>query len=112
MPSTILDFNAATIDRNVLDGVGGNYALGRVEGTTFLVQYIGRADMDLNARLKHLVNGTYTHFKFNYVHNVKQAYEKECRLYHALGGDGGTLRNQSHPEAPSGMPWTCPVCGK
>lgn len=112
MPSSVLAFDAATIDRNVLPGVGGNYALGLYKDKTFHVQYIGRADMDLNARLKQLDNGGFTHFKFSYARSVKQAYEKECRIYHEFGGGQGELSNQRHPEKPGSMPWVCPVCGK
>jgi len=80
----------------------GKYALGR---SPFSVLYVGRADDDLNARLKQWVN-KYTHFKFTYATSPKDAFEKECKNYHNFK----PTDNKVHPDRPDGTDWKCPVC--
>jgi hypothetical protein len=40
------------IDEIVTQTSPGNYALGYVSNSTFIVRYVGRSDTDLNGRLK------------------------------------------------------------
>jgi hypothetical protein len=52
----------------------------------------------------------YTHFAFHYAASPIDAFERECRAYHALGGSSA-LDNRRHPEPPAGLSWACPVHG-
>lgn len=89
----------------------GNYALGYCDhNRTFVVQYVGRSDSDVKARLHDWVGQKYECFMYSYASSAMAAFEKECRDYHAFEGSG-TLENEAHPERPSGTDSTCPVCG-
>ena len=102
----------ATIDRNFTRTSPGNYALISVSDEAIItVFYIGRADQDLNARLNEWVGkeAKHTHFKADYASSVKDAFEKECQIYHEFG-DSQKLDNVFHPDRPSGKDWECPVC--
>jgi hypothetical protein len=88
----------------------GNYALGYIDGDSFIVTYVGRSDFDLNERLKDWI-GQYPLFKWSYAISEKAAYEKECRNYHDFGGNE-MLVNTIHPAIPEGTNLKCPVCGK
>jgi hypothetical protein len=87
----------------------GNYALGAVDTETgeFLVEFVGRAESGVNVRLKSWVGKTEAElFMFSYAVSRRVAFEKECKLYHALSPPG----NDTHPERPAGVAWTCPRC--
>lgn len=89
----------------------GNYALGKIHPTqkNFIVQYVGRADIDLNDRIKeHLAEG-YSHFKYSYANTPKEAFAKECTNYHDFGEDK-KLHNKAHPSKPVEDNCKCPVC--
>lgn len=102
--------NEKEIDLQIKRGVPGNYAYGYLnDEERFLVQYVGRSDEDLNARIKHGV-GHYKMFKYSYASNMQEAFEKECRNYHDFGGDEGILDNKIHPDRPDGTNYRCPVC--
>lgn len=96
------------IDRLVTRKSAGNYALGYSKGTTFYVKYVGRADDDLNSRLKKWA-GNYSEFKYSYATSPKAAFEKECKNYHDFG-ENQSLENKIHPDRPNGTSWKCPVC--
>jgi hypothetical protein len=98
-----------TIDREVTRTSPGNYALGRKnEKGTFLVDYVGRADSDVKARLKSWVGKTTRPlFKYSYESSAKAAFEKECENYH----DFNPPDNDAHPDRPDGTNWKCPRCG-
>jgi len=96
----------AVIDIKVKKEIGA-YALGYVNNNTFHVSYVGRDDDDLNRRLKEHV-GSYQHFKFRHYNTAKEAYEKECYLYH----DFTPRDNDIHPAKPDGTNYKCPVCGQ
>ena len=87
-------------------GVGpGAYALGRVDSEgRFLVSRVGRSDSDLNKRL-HDHEGDYSQFKFAFYDTAKQAFERECQLYH----DFDPPDNHVHPARPAGTNYSCPV---
>jgi hypothetical protein len=86
----------------------GNYALGNVQNNSFYVKYVGRADSDVNDRLKTWV-GSYKYFKYSYASSPKAAFEKECKNYHDFG-ESNKLDNDIHPDRPNGSNWTCPEC--
>lgn len=97
-----------TINREVTRTSPGNYALGRKDDKgTFLVNYVGRADSDVNARLKSWVGrANYPLFKFSYATSAKAAFEKECENFHDFDPPG----NDVHPARPEGTNWKCPRC--
>jgi len=100
----------AKIDEVVTDTSAGNYALGySKDDGTFIVQYVGRSDSDVNAELKSKVDTKHKQFKFSYASSQKEAFEKECRNYHDFGGSDA-LQNDIHPARPAGKSWKCPVC--
>jgi len=85
----------------------GAFAMGRSEGNTFYIRYVGRSDDDLAAALaKHV--GDYPHFKFAYFGSPRAAFEKECQLYHDFGE--AKLNNKFHPMRPYPDSWHCPRC--
>lgn len=104
-----------TIDKAVTKKSAiGAYILGwvrrREKATMFYSKYVGRSDNDLNARLKQHVGEKYdyTHFRFSYYDSIKEAFEKECELWHEH--DGPELDNKSHPDRPDETKLVCPVC--
>ncbi len=101
----------AGIDAAVTQTSPGAYALGQAGAHgTFLISYVGRADDDLNARLKNHI-GKHPSFKAGFFPSAKAAFDKECELYHMFGGPTGGLDNKIHPDRPKGSYAKCPVCG-
>jgi len=113
MPSTgfngVHKLDVATIDSVVNETSPGVYVLTRKSvAETFYVNYVGRSDSDLNARLKQwAATGKYTHFKAAYYSTAKAAFEKECTIFHDFGG----LDNTNHPQRPAGTSYDCPAPG-
>ena len=101
--------NQTTIDKEVASVSAGAYALGQDDaaGTTFYIDYVGRSDSDVNARLKSHV-GKHRQFKYEYYSSPKAAFEKECRLWHDFGAP--PKDNAVHPARPTNSGWKCPVC--
>lgn len=94
------------IDQEVNQTSAGAFALDDSEnGTSFHVLYVGRSDSDVNAQL-HVYVGTYKRFKFVYCSSPRDAFEKECGLFH----DFDPYDNGIHPLRPPGSNWTCPRC--
>jgi hypothetical protein len=94
----------------ILNGTGpGAYVLTR-EGAnpSFIVNYVGRSDTDLKGRLKQWVGTKYTHFKYGFLSSPKDAFLKECQIFHDFGGVD-SLDNEVHPARPNGTNWKCPV---
>jgi hypothetical protein len=96
------------IDEKITKTSAGNYALGYVKESTFYVKYVGRADSDVNGRLKKWV-GSYQQFKYSYATSPKAAFEKECKNYHDFG-ERKSLDNKIHPDRPDDSSWKCPIC--
>ena len=111
MASTGL-FGPHALDEKTIDThVGastGTYVLGSSDGDTFYVNYVGRSDTDLNGRLKQWV-GSYKHFKYGHYTTVKDAFEKECSIFHDFGGTS-KLDNDIHPDRPKNKDYECPGC--
>jgi hypothetical protein len=85
----------------------GAYALGYTDtGGVYGVEYVGRSDDDLANRLQQHVSEPYRQFKASYFPSAKDAFEKECRLYH----DFPNQNNKAHPARTRGNNWSCPVC--
>jgi hypothetical protein len=113
MPYSLSDLNRLSnekIDAVVTRTAPGVYALDPTERGAFVVKYVGRSDDDLNKRLKDWVGTKYVYFKFDYATSPKNAFEKECELYHDNGGPEGKLDNEIHPRRPDGTDWKCPRC--
>ena len=105
-------FDYATINRIVEANRIGNYALGYMEGDTFIVEYVGRSNTGVAERLldHFLKREDYQSFKYSYASSIKAAYEKECQNYHDFGGLQGKLKNKKHPDRPDGCDYKCPCC--
>lgn len=103
------DLNEKKINEVVSKTSAGNYALGYIDTKgSFIVKYVGRADSDVNDRLKDHVS-KHPKFKFSYASSPKAAFEKECQNYHDFGGSK-KLENKIHPDRPQDSNWKCPVC--
>ncbi len=104
------NLDEATIDSEVSKTSAGNYALGKKNDKgTFLVNYVGRSDSDVNDRLKYWAKKSNSPlFKFSYTTSSKLAFEKECNNYH----DFSPPSNDIHPDKPNGTDYKCPVCGQ
>ena len=98
--------DAATVDRIVTKTSPGAYALGRTDSTTYYISYVGRSDVDVNARLKQHA-GKYAQFTFGYYATALAAFEKECHLFHDFSPG---LDNDAHPARPQGSNARCPRC--
>lgn len=103
------ELTTEVIDKIVSDVGSGVYALTR-EGTEplFIVNYVGRSDDDLNGRLKDWVGTKYTHFKYSFLPTARDAFLKECNLFHDFGGIA-KLDNKVHPARPANSKVNCPV---
>jgi len=102
-------FDSETINKNVAKASAGNYVLGRQDSGTgeSEVDFVERSDSDVNAKLLSWIGETTApQFMFSYVSSRRVAFEKECRLYHALSPPA----NRDHPHKPHKVDWTCPVC--
>ena len=108
--SSLEDLRNEKIDQVITRKSPGVYALDKTMKGRFHASYVGRSDDDLKARLKTHVESEYKYFKFDYATYSKNAYEKECELYHDFGGPEGKLDNKSHPDKPTNSGWKCPKC--
>lgn len=112
MPNTGLNgpyrLSSERIDEVITKTSPGTYALEREDSSdSFIVNYVGRSDDDINDRLKDWVGVKgYKRFKFGYFDSPKAAFEKECGIYHDFDG----LDNEIHPQRPEGTSWQCPRC--
>jgi len=95
------------INDHVRPDVPGVFALGYGGARdTFFVNYIGRSDSDLRARLMDCI-GSDALFKFEVSISSRAAFLRECELFHTFRPRG----NRLHPARPRGADWTCPRCG-
>ena len=96
------------VDAAVVYTSAGAYALGHTDANNvFNIYYVGRADGDVNKRLKDHVSSSHSQFKFAYFSSAVEAYRKECSLYH----DFNPPENIVHPAAPTNSRLTCVICG-
>ncbi len=94
------------IDSNLQSKSPGVYALGQTKDDLFIVRFVGRADADLKTGLRGHLAGPYRQFKFTYALSPRDAFLKECELYH----DSVGLDNKRHPSVPRGGSLLCPRC--
>ena len=91
----------------------GAYLLGHHHNQRFKVKYVGRSDTKLDLRLKKWADGVkYRWFKYEYFKLAKDAFRKECNLWHQHGGEVGKLDNEVHPRRTGNTYWKCPKCSK
>lgn len=84
----------------------GVYALGHQDfNGRFRITHIGRSDKELSQTLRDMI-GTSSLFKFLPLATSKEAFEKECELFHKFKPPGSSL----HPVRPPGTNWSCPRC--
>ena len=100
--------NFDTIDKKVNRVSSGNYAIGRrSKNGIFLFRVIGRANKDLNSKLKSWLDKTDKPlFKFRFSESAREAFEKECTIYHDFVKD----KKIKHPRRPTKSDWKCPRC--
>ena len=112
MPSLSMEgpyrFNIKTINEKVTRVSPGNYVLGRRnDHGTFLFSYIGRANTDLNSKLKSRAEKIdKPFFKFRYSDSAQEAFRIECENFHDYVKDG----KNKHPKRPANTDWQCPRC--
>lgn len=100
------------VEHVVTGAMPGAFALGRMRGGSFVVNYVGRADDDLRgALLAHASAGKYKVMRFDYCAGAEDAYARECAIYHDFGASW-LLDNKAHPKPPEGVEMKCPRCGK
>jgi hypothetical protein len=106
--SVAISFNAPSIDAAVKFQRPGVYALGYTSlYGNFVVERVGRSDVDLAARLKSdEYKGRFQQFKAAYSANAEAAFHDECELFHGFGGTGNPL----HPARPAGKNHRCNHC--
>ncbi len=98
--------NPASIERRVFPLTPGVFILSYDRTMDALV---GRADTDLRATLLEFQD-RYAYFHIEAVFPSKERFERECEMYHRMGGDRGQLENAFHPVPPPGPELNCPVC--
>jgi len=94
------------IDAHLQADSPGVYVLGYVRNNLFIVNYVGRDDADLKIGLRTHLPGPYQQFKFAYALSARDAFLKQCELYHDYVG----LDNKRHPCPPREMDLQCPRC--
>ncbi len=94
------------IEEELVDLCPGAYALGFTDHLgRFSITYVGSAGDDLKAKLRGHI-GTASQFKFRHFADQRQAFERECEMFHQFMPSGNFL----HPSRPQGEDWTCPRC--
>jgi hypothetical protein len=102
------DLTLPGIDAAITATCAGVYALGKLEDRDgrFQVRYLKRDDRDVKRRLKGHVASWYPFFLYKHYLSPRQAFEKECDLYHRFNPPD----NKSHPARPEKTDWKCPHC--
>jgi hypothetical protein len=95
--------DSKTVDSTVTRTSPGVYVLAGAASN--VAKRVGRSDTDVRTRLKSYV-GKYHRFWFAYASSPKDAFEKECHLWHDLKPTDNVI----HPDRPIGSGWRCPVC--
>lgn len=108
--SKVIALTNKRIDEMITRTAPGVYVLDKTTKGSFHVSYVGRSDDDVKGRLKDWVGTEYKFFKFDYATSPKNAFEKECELWHDYGGPEGKLDNKIHPDRPEDTDWKCPRC--
>jgi hypothetical protein len=94
------------IDGELVDHCPGTYVLGFTDYLgRFSITFVGSAGEDLKLKLRGHI-GTALQFKFRHFADQRQAFERECQIFHQYMPSGNFL----HPSRPRGTDWTCPRC--
>lgn len=100
-----LPLTVESIDKQIQANSPGVYELGSVRNRIFVGKLVGRSDADLRTALRAHLNGSHRHFRFAYALAARDAFEKECRLYHSLA-----VLDHAHPLPPTDGDYECPGC--
>ena len=100
--------NPASIERRIFPLTPGVFILSY---DRTMDARVGRADEDLRATLLEF-RDQYGYFHIEVIFARKERFERECEMYHRLGGERGQLDNEFHPLPPAGPQLKCPVCVK
>lgn len=107
------------LSQNVIDAVVTEttpavYVIRRIEETKSYAHYrarIERADDGaLKAELKQWIGTDYRVFCFEHVGEPYTAFQKQCMLWHEMGGESNKLDNEGHPLPNKGSTTLCPIC--
>lgn len=102
------DLTHANIEAAINTKSAGYYVLGSLsESKVMAVSYVGRSDDDIAGKLRRHI-GNFQAFAFAIAASPLQAYQGECKLYHALKPS----KNVLHPIRRPTPEWSCPVCGR
>ena len=97
-----LPLDEDTIKAQVDNGAG--WSSSRDGKARFAIRYVRHVDGDLGEELrKHI--GKYKGFRFKFFRSTRNAYDRECEIYHAFKPSD----NADHPEKPKNTKFTCPV---
>ena len=106
------ELTSKDIDRQISFVTPGNYVLGsryqKNDKFYFEVCYVGRADQDLNKKLKKHI-GHYDRFMYSTAATAEEAFIKQCRNYHDFMDK---LDNIFHPVKPFTANWQCTFCDR
>jgi len=103
-------FNSETVDKIIKIKAAGNFALGELDDNgDFVAGYVGWSDSDIKNEIRAMLGGRYSAFRYSYALTAKDAFEKNCRIFHDLGGKV-MLDNKEHPARPERVKWRCPLC--
>ena len=95
------------LDENVIDAVitqttPAVYLIRRIEETEAYAHYKARIeradDGTLKEKLKQWIGSDYRVFCFQYVKGIDTAFQRQCILWHEMGGAANKLDNERHPE--------------
>lgn len=106
--SSPFPLTAAGVKAAVKSTSPGAYALGQLGADgVFYIDYIGRSDDDVAARLQQHTPERYAQFCYAYYQSATAAYQKECWLFHTFR----PVDNKVHPATPRSLNLKCPHCG-
>ncbi len=98
-------------DKRIKDSPGVYVLFRTIDGPE---RYVGRSDTSLRNRLiTHRNNNNYKYYRFKNC-SLKDTYIWECKYWHKFQDtiDNSQANGGSHPAAPNGKNWYCPICGK
>ena len=108
------------LSRSVIDAVVADprpavFLLRRIEATSQYAHYRGRVGRTrhgerLGPALARWVGSGYRVFWFEHTDSDRNAFERECRLWHELDGHAGKLDNDCHPRPDGISGGHCPLC--
>ena len=105
----------SVIDAVVTDTRPAVFLLRRIEATPEYAHYrglVGRTQDGerLRPALTRWVGSGYRVFWFEHTDSDRNAFERECRLWHELDGHAGKLDNDCHPWPDGISGGCCPLC--